>query len=64
MTRTHTPKAVWTWICDRCGRSSGDLAWTQWGLPTIDEMRKRGWFIAELVGDMCPRCLTPAEASS
>lgn len=56
MTRAHTKQPVWTWQCDRCGATSGDLAYNQKDLPTPDEMRARGWFIAEKWGDLCSRC--------
>lgn len=56
MTRAHYAEPVWTWLCDRCGRSSGDFATSQGGLPTIGEMRSRGWHIAKLHGDLCPSC--------
>jgi hypothetical protein len=57
MTRTFTRDPVWTWYCDRCDRSSGDLSWLGNGLPTADEMRSRGWFIAEKWGDRCAQCV-------
>lgn len=56
MTRSHTHRPVWSWFCDRCGGTSGDLAWHQSQLPTPDEMRARGWYVAELYGDLCSRC--------
>lgn len=59
MTRTYTTKPVWTWKCDQCGRETM-LARTQsgaLGLPTPDEMRQRGWLIADIFGDKCPICL-------
>lgn len=59
MTRTYTAKPVWTWKCDECGiekhlarSQSGAL-----GLPSPDEMRERGWFIADSFGDKCPKCV-------
>lgn len=59
MTRTYTAKPIWTWKCDECGREqllareqSGSM-----GLPSMDEMRERGWFIAESFGDKCPLCV-------
>lgn len=58
MTRTYTAKPIWTWKCDQCGREH-DLARNQSGaegLPSIDQMRERGWFIAEKYGDLCPPC--------
>lgn len=58
MTRTYTARPVWTWKCDRCGRES-DLARSQSGtngLPAPDAMRERGWYVAEVFGDLCPEC--------
>ena len=57
MTRTLTQVPVWSWYCDRCAEQGGELAWDQKGLPSPDEMRARGWFIAEKWGDLCPKCL-------
>ena len=57
MTRTYTARPVWTWKCDRCGFETGDLARQQYGLPSPDVMRDRGWVIADLHGDLCPRCV-------
>jgi len=31
-------------------------AWNQSDLPTPDETRIQGWFIAEIWGDKCPKC--------
>ena len=56
MTRSHTKHPVWTWFCDRCGATSGDLAYQQSLLPSPAAMRERGWFIAERWGDLCSRC--------
>lgn len=56
MTRAHIRRPVWTWFCDLCGRTSGDLANEQSDLPSPDDMRARGWFIAETWGDRCPTC--------
>lgn len=56
MTRTHTARPIWTWRCDECGIESGDLAFDSSGLPSYDDMRRRGWFIAEKWGDKCPKC--------
>jgi hypothetical protein len=56
VTRGYTAKPVWTWICDRCGAESG-LAREQSKLLGIRAMRTLGWFIAELHGDLCPRCV-------
>lgn len=59
MTRTYTKKPVWTWKCDRCGREE-HLAHEQsgpFGLPTMEQMRDEGWFIAESFGDLCPKCV-------
>ncbi|WP_407316686.1 hypothetical protein UQW22_10015 [Isoptericola halotolerans] len=58
MTRAHTTDPVWTWHCDRCGRTSGDLSYGQSELPNYAAMRARGWFIAEKFGDLCPDCNT------
>ena len=55
MTRTHTKHPVWVWKCDRCGREEF-FAREQHLLPSGDEMRDRGWFIAEKSGDRCPAC--------
>lgn len=56
MTRAHVKFPVWSWHCDRCGATSGDLARHQGHLPSPDEMRRRGWFIADTYGDLCSRC--------
>ena len=55
MTRTFTQNPVWTWRCDRCGREES-LSREQSGLPEVEQMRQRGWFIARLFGDLCPEC--------
>lgn len=58
MTRTYTAKPVWTWKCDQCGREH-ELARNQsgpGGLSSMEQMRARGWFIAESFGDLCPPC--------
>lgn len=60
MTRTYTKRPAWTWQCDECG-SEAFLAREQsgpFGLPTIEQMRDEGWYIAEKFGDLCPRCHT------
>lgn len=57
MTRGHVASPVWAWHCDECGRAFGPLCWNQGELPTPDDMRARGWFIAELYGDLCPSCV-------
>lgn len=62
MTRTYTAKPIWTWKCDECGREQ-HLAREQsgsMGLPSMDEMRLNGWFIARSFGDKCPLCV-PAD---
>jgi len=64
MTRTHYAEPVWTWLCDRCGRSSGDFATWQGGLPGISVMRSRGWRIAKLFGDLCPDCAAQESGGS
>jgi hypothetical protein len=56
MTRGFVDRPVWTWICDRCGGSSQDLAFTQSGLPSADALRERGWYVAPLYGDLCTFC--------
>ena len=56
MTRAIIPRPVWTWYCDDCGASSGDLTLSQHELPTPDEMNARGWRIADRWGDKCPDC--------
>ena len=30
MTRAHFKRPVWTWFCDRCGKTGGDLAKSLW----------------------------------
>ena len=55
MTRTHTARAAWTWRCDACGREHA-LGREQSDLPSPDDMRARGWFIAKTWGDRCPDC--------
>lgn len=57
MTRSHTSKPAWTWSCDHCGRES-ELGWTQPDLPGPDAMRKKGWHVAAVYGDLCPECNT------
>lgn len=56
MTRAHVTFPVWAWHCDRCGCYGGELGHEQRDLPTPDEMRVRGWYIAEKWGDLCSRC--------
>ncbi|WP_424462968.1 hypothetical protein [Pseudoclavibacter helvolus] len=56
MTRKHVSQPVWAWHCDSCGRPEFELSFTQSGLPTPDEMRERGWHVADLYGDACPDC--------
>ena len=56
MTRCYTKKPVWTWRCDECGYEER-LAREQGTLPTPDELRAVGWFIASIWGDMCPECV-------
>lgn len=56
MTRQYTVRPTWSWYCDRCGQSSGDLKWEADWLPSVEEMRARGWFIAENYGDLCLGC--------
>jgi hypothetical protein len=56
MTRTHTARPVWTWRCDECGHEER-IARTQTGLPSPDQMRAVGWFIAKRYGDKCPECV-------
>ena len=60
MTRAYFKRPVWTWFCDRCGKTSGDLATEHQGIPTPEQMRRRGWFIAETWGDRCPECVEAA----
>jgi len=55
VTRTHTSSPVWTWKCDECGYEAW-LERNQGDLPTPNEMREHGWFIAEKFGDLCPMC--------
>lgn len=55
MTRTWAKLPVWVWQCDSCGAES-DFAPRQTALPLPNEMRERGWFIAEKWGDKCPDC--------
>lgn len=70
MTRTYTACPIWTWQCDHCGKEA-HLAREQsgeYGLPSINEMRVAGWYIAEKFGDLCPLCviasLAPTEPES
>ena len=56
MSRTHRNLPAWTWRCDEC-RAEYGLAREQSGLPSKDEMRAIGWYIAPLYGDLCPDCL-------
>jgi hypothetical protein len=62
MTRTFTKNPVWTWECDSCGFEA-ELARDQSGLPDFDQMRAKGWWIAEKFGDQCPSCREEAEAA-
>lgn len=57
MTRTYTDRPIWSWRCDRCGHEDGDIGRTQLDLPTPDEMRERGWYIAPIHGDLCTQCV-------
>lgn len=59
MTRTYTAEPIWTWKCSRCGGESADaLARQQGGLPSADEMRRRGWRIPDRSDlDLCPVCV-------
>ena len=61
-TQTIPAVTTTTYTCDRCGKTSGDLATDQKDLPTPDEMRRRGWFIAETWGDRCPECVEAERA--
>lgn len=56
MTRGYTDRPVWTWFCDRCGAVGGDLAYQPSLLPSPQSMRERGWYIANVWGDLCSRC--------
>lgn len=56
MTRTHAKKPAWTWVCDECGREEF-IARMQQELPSMEDMRKLGWFIADKFGDLCPKCI-------
>ena len=56
MTRTFTKRPVWTWVCDECGREES-LGRDQSHLPPPEQMRQSGWFIAEVWGDLCPKCV-------
>jgi len=60
VTRQHTRRPVWAWYCDLCGRRGDEIAWEQSELPSGDEMRARGWFIAQTWGDKCPQCAIEA----
>jgi hypothetical protein len=61
MTRTHTARPVWTWKCDECGHEER-IAREQNLLPSPDQMRALGWFIAKHYGDKCPECVMRAES--
>lgn len=50
---------VWEWVCDYCPTRSPEVARRHDDLPSVDEMRARGWFIAKVHGDRCPSCVTP-----
>lgn len=63
MSREYVRKPVWTWYCDQCGRSSGELAWQQSRLSSLETMRAAGWYIAQIHGDRCPDCLAKRAAS-
>lgn len=62
MTRRGTKEPIWTWACDECNREF-DIGRTQGDLPALDEMRERGWFIAEQWGDKCPECVLAGKES-
>ena len=47
MTRAYFKRPVWTWFCDRCGKTGGDLATEQRDLPTPEQMRRRRLLIAK-----------------
>ena len=57
MTRKHTERPVWCWACDSCGREFPIYELVQGLLPTPDQMRAAGWFVAEKWGDKCPECV-------
>ena len=66
MTRTYTRKPVWTWKCDECGHED-HLAREQSGangLPSMDDMRAQGWFIADSFGDLCPKCTNQSDGAA
>lgn len=54
----------WTWLCDHCRRSSSDFEFHHSQLPSADEMRARGWYIAPFYGDRCPSCAAVEAADS
>lgn len=56
MTRTYTKRPVWVWQCDVCGHEEHYGRATA-ELPTMDDMRAAGWFVAEDWGDKCPACV-------
>jgi len=56
MTRAFTRKPVWTWVCDSCGDEILEVARRQELLPNFGEMEMRGWLLAKVYGDMCPKC--------
>jgi hypothetical protein len=64
MTRTYTKRPIWTWQCDTCLTQTADLARNIGELPDFEAMQERGWFIAELSGDMCPRCVKVSDSST
>jgi len=63
MTRAFTKRPVWAWVCDSCGHGD-ELAWERSQLSSFDQMRAKGWWIAEKFGDLCPSCRAKAEVSA
>lgn len=56
MTRRYSKNPVWCWACDTCEREFPIYERSQGLLPTYEQMRVAGWFIAEKFGDKCPEC--------
>ena len=62
MTRRYSKNPVWCWACDSCGREFPIYEASQGLLPTKEQMRAAGWFIAEKWGDKCYECVQGGES--
>jgi hypothetical protein len=50
----------WAMFCDRCRYQDPEITLRQ---QPLEVYRDRGWYIAKLYGDLCPKCVeeVPAE---